>query len=157
MKRLKLFPKTFFYTLAIMVFVIGLAHILMYLLAPKMDMVISTTNNTSEEIVVGIREEKIVIQAVQKALPFSLICCLVISVICSLLFSKAIVDPIERISTVSRITGSPRRQTRMLSGIRRIISLAPTGRRRKFAKGAARMPRNRANKAARDSCSFTPT
>lgn len=98
MKRLKLFPKTFFYTLTIMIFVIVIAHILIYLLAPKMGMVVSTTDNIAEEISILIREEKIVMQAIQKALPFSLICSLVISVIFSLLFSKAIVTPIERIS-----------------------------------------------------------
>lgn len=98
MKRLKLFPKTFFYTLTIMIFVIVIAHILIYLLAPKMGMSISTTDNIAEKITVDIREEKIVMQAIQKALPFSLICSFVISVICSLLFSKAIVAPIEKIS-----------------------------------------------------------
>lgn len=98
MKKLKLFPKTFFYTLTIMIFVIVIAHILIYLLAPQMGMVISTADNIAEEITVNIREEKIVMQAIQKAFPFSLICSLVISVICSLLFSKAIVAPIERIS-----------------------------------------------------------
>jgi len=40
MRRLKLFPKTFFYTLTIMIFVIVTAHILIYLLAPKMGIVI---------------------------------------------------------------------------------------------------------------------
>lgn len=98
MKRLKLFPKTFLYTLALMVFVIVIAHILMYLLAPKMDMVFSTADDTAEVISFSIQEEKIVMQAIQRALPLSLICSLVISVICSLLFSKAIVAPIERIS-----------------------------------------------------------
>ena len=98
MKRLKLFPKTFLYTLALMVFVIVTAHILIYLLAPQMGMVVTTADNIAEEITVSIREEKIVMQAIQKALPFSLICSLVISVICSLLFSKAIVVPIEGIS-----------------------------------------------------------
>ncbi len=98
MKRLKLFPKTFFYTLALMVFVIVLAHILIYFLAPRMDIALTTTDYISEEISVSVREEKIIMQAIQRALPFSLICCVVISVICSLLFSKAIVSPIESIS-----------------------------------------------------------
>ena len=101
MKRLKLFPKTFFYTLASMVFVIVIAHILIYLLAPRMGMTITitdTTTNTAEALAVGIGEEKIVMQAIQNALPYSLICSFVISVICSFLFSKAIVAPIERIS-----------------------------------------------------------
>lgn len=98
MKRLKLFPKTFFYTLALMVFVIVIAHILMYLLAPQMGMVISTTDKNDGEILVGIHEEKIVMQAIQKALPLSLICSFIISIICSLLFSKTIIDPIKSIS-----------------------------------------------------------
>lgn len=101
MKKLKLFPQTFFYTLTIMIFVIVIVHILIYLLAPQMGMVISTADNIAEEITVNIREEKIVMQAIQKALPFSLICSLVISVICSLLFSKAIAAPIERISAAT--------------------------------------------------------
>lgn len=98
MKKLKLFPKTFFYTLTIMIFVIVTAHILIYLLAPKMGIVISTTDHIAEKITVDIREEKIVMQAIQKALPVSVLCSLVISVMCSLLFSKVIVAPIERIS-----------------------------------------------------------
>ena len=98
MKRLKLFHKTFFYTLALMVFVVVTAHILIYLLAPRMDMVFTTADDAAEVISISIHEEKIVMQSIQKALPFSLICCLVISVICSVLFSRAITGPIERIS-----------------------------------------------------------
>lgn len=101
MKKLKIFPKTFLYTLALIVFVVVVAHILIYLLVPRMSMTITvadTATNTAEELEVGIGEEKIVLQAIQNALPFSLICCLLISVIFSLLFSKAIVAPIERIS-----------------------------------------------------------
>ena len=98
MKRLKLFPKTFFYTLALLVFVVVVAHILIYLLAPKMDIVFTTSNTAAEMFSFGIHEEKIVMQAIQKALPFSLVSCLVISVLCSLLFSKTIVGPIKSIS-----------------------------------------------------------
>ena len=98
MKRLKLFPKTFFYTLGILCFVVVIAHILMVLLAPKMGMVLTPANNTEEIITFSVHEEKIVMLAIQRALPFSLICCLLISVICSLLFSKTIVGPIESIS-----------------------------------------------------------
>lgn len=98
MKKLRLFPKIFLYTLALMVFVIVIAHLLIYLLAPKMDMVFTTADNAAEMISVSIHEGKIIMQAIRKALPFSLVCCLIISVICSLLFSKAIVGPIERIS-----------------------------------------------------------
>lgn len=98
MKRLKLFPKTFFYTLTLMVFVIVIAHILIYLLVPRMGIVFTAPNDFTSEITVSIHEERIVMLAMQRALPFSLVCCIVISVICSLLFSKAIVDPIKLIS-----------------------------------------------------------
>lgn len=103
MKRLKLFPKTFFYTLTILIVVIVTAHILIYLFVPRMGMVISAADNMAEDITIGIHidEEKIVMQAIQKALPFSLACSLVLSVVCSLLFSKAIVAPIERISAAA--------------------------------------------------------
>lgn len=98
MKRLKLFPKTFFYTLGLMLFVVVAAHVLIYLLAPQMQLELSAADNTTERIVVSVNEAKIIMQAIQKALPLSIVCCLLISVVCSLLFSKAIADPIKRIS-----------------------------------------------------------
>lgn len=101
MKKLKLFPKIFLYTMALMVFIFVIAHILIYLLAPRMGITITisdTVTNTVEALEVGSGEGKIVMQAIQNALPFSLICCLIISVACSLAFSKAIAAPIEGIS-----------------------------------------------------------
>ena len=98
MKRLKLFPKTFFYTLGLMLFVVVIAHILIYLLAPHMQLELSSTQNSLDHIIVSVNESKIVMQSIQKALPISLLCCLFISIVCSLLFSKAIADPIKRIS-----------------------------------------------------------
>ena len=38
MKRLKLFPKIFLYTLGIMLFVVTVTHGLIYLLAPRMQL-----------------------------------------------------------------------------------------------------------------------
>lgn len=98
MKKLKLFPKTFLYTLALMLFIVIIAHALIYLLAPQMQLELSTTDDITERIVLSVNEAKIIMQAVQKALPISLVCSLLISVICSLLFSKAIADPIKKIS-----------------------------------------------------------
>lgn len=94
MKRLKLFPKIFLYTLTIMLFVVVVTHGLIYLLAPRMQLAVST----SDDVVVSIRQEQFVTEAVEKALPITLSCSLMISVICSLLFSKAIADPIKKIS-----------------------------------------------------------
>ena len=44
-------------------------------------------------------QEQFVTEAVEKTMPISLSCSLLISVVCSLLFSKAIADPIKKIST----------------------------------------------------------
>ena len=95
MKRLKLFPKIFLYTMSIMLFVVVVTHGLIYLLAPRMQLAVSTL----DDVVISIRQEQFVIEAVEKALPISLSCSLLISVVCSLLFSKAIADPIKKIST----------------------------------------------------------
>ena len=94
MKQLKLFPKIFLYTLAIMLLVVVVIHGLIYLLAPQMQLAVSIP----DDVVVSIRQEQFVTEAVKKALPISLSCSLLISVICSLLFSKAIADPIKKIS-----------------------------------------------------------
>lgn len=94
MKRLKLFPKIFLYTLGIMLFVVVITHGLIYLLAPQMQLALST----QDDYVVSINQAKFITEAVTKALPISLSCSLLISVVCSLLFSKAIADPIKRIS-----------------------------------------------------------
>ncbi len=94
MKRLKLFPKIFLYTMSIMLLVVVVTHGLIYLLAPRMQLAVSTP----EDVVVSIRQEQFVTEAVEKALPITLSCSLLISVICSLLFSKAIADPIKKIS-----------------------------------------------------------
>ncbi len=94
MRRLKLFPKIFLYTLSIMLFVSVVTHGLIYLLAPRMQLALST----QDDVVISVREEQFVTEAVEKALPVSLGCSLLISVVCSLLFSKAIADPIKRIS-----------------------------------------------------------
>ena len=94
MKRLKLFPKIFLYTLAIMLFVVVVTHGLIYLLAPRMQLAVST----SDDVVISIRQEQFVTEAVEKALPISLSCSLMISIVCSLIFTKAIADPIKKIS-----------------------------------------------------------
>ena len=94
MKRLKLFPKIFLYTMSIMLFVVVVTHGLIYLLAPRMQLAV----RTQEDVVVSIRQEQFVTEAVEKALPITLRCSLLISAVCSLLFSKAIADSIKKIS-----------------------------------------------------------
>ena len=94
MKGLKLFPKIFLYTMSIMLLVVVIIHVLIYLLAPRMQLAMSTL----DDVVISIRQEQFVAEAVEKALPISLSCSLLIAVVCSMLFSKAIVNPIKKIS-----------------------------------------------------------
>lgn len=98
MRRSKLFSKIFLYTLGIMFFIVLVTHGLIYWLAPRMQFEMSGSKDTAGMVVVSINQAKFVTQAVVKALPFSLGCSLLISVLCSLLFSKVITDPMKKIS-----------------------------------------------------------
>lgn len=98
MKRLKLFPKIFLYTFGIMLFIIVIAHGLIYILAPQMQFEVSTAEAIPEMVTVSVNQAKFVAEAVIKALPISLSCSLIISAVCSLLFSKAVTNPIKKIS-----------------------------------------------------------
>ena len=60
MKRLKLFPKIFLYTLAIMLFVVVVTHGLIYLLAPRMQLAVSTP----DDVVISIRQEQFLLPSV---------------------------------------------------------------------------------------------
>lgn len=94
MNRLTLFPKIFLYTMSILLLVIAVTHGLIYLLAPRLQLAL----NTPDDLVVSIRQEQFVADAVAKALPVSFGCSLLISIVSSLLFSKAIAGPIRKIS-----------------------------------------------------------
>lgn len=101
MKQLKIFPKTFVYTLGLMLFIVGIAHMLLYLFTkpewlaisidPQIEMSVSTSLNVTDYIT----------RAVMKALPFSLICCVIIAVACSFWFSGKFTVPIKHISMVT--------------------------------------------------------
>lgn len=98
MKRLKIFPKMFLYTFAVMLLIIAIAHISIYLFAPQMILSFNTMSVEGVEIENVQVSSSIVESAIIKALPFSLICCVLVSFACSLLFSKAITVPLEHIS-----------------------------------------------------------
>ena len=55
MKRLKILPKIFLYTFSIMVFIIIAAHLILYLLAPRIaiDYTPSVISNQSEYVLDG--------------------------------------------------------------------------------------------------------
>ena len=79
MKRLKMLPKIFLYTFSIMVFIIIAAHLILYLLAPRIaiDYTSSVISNQSEYVLDGsIDPLQFVSQAIWQALPFSVFCLL---------------------------------------------------------------------------------
>lgn len=102
MKRLRLFPKTFIYTLGLLLFIIVIAHILLYFLAPKMQIEFSSKESAANRITIEIREEKIVMETVKKALPYSFIGCFAVSAVCSFFYARAIAKPVEQISAVTQ-------------------------------------------------------
>ncbi|OZV10345.1 two-component sensor histidine kinase [Tissierella sp. P1] len=98
MKRLKLFPKIFFYTLVLMLAITLLASGIIYLLAPIMN-----DGGTLVEDIPGIAQVYIprnpeISNVILRSLSYSITICIVVSLICAFFFSKAITKPIKHIS-----------------------------------------------------------
>ena len=107
MKRLKLFPKIFIYTLFLMLMIALLASAMFYLLAPIMASDNLLTPG-SVGAIPGIASTSIprneeITKAVLGSLPYTMGICVVISLISAFLFSRAITKPIKHIvdTTVS--------------------------------------------------------
>ena len=101
MKKLKIFPKTFLYSLAIMLLIVGVAHLILYLLLPQMviDFVTSeTTGNVSLTIAESYEPAGLMKSAMLRALPLSVICCVFLSVLCAYFFSKGTTSSIRQLS-----------------------------------------------------------
>ena len=102
MRRLKIYPKTFFYTLGLMLFIVLVAHALLYFLAPQVPLELSPSHGHGDaQMLLKFNLTPYIKQTIWKVLPASLGCCVVISVLCSLLFSKQITVPIKKLSAVA--------------------------------------------------------
>ena len=101
MRRMKLFPRLFLYTLALLTLVVLAAHGLLHLLAPRMQLSLTLP----EDLVVSVHPSRLVAQAVARALPWSLGCSLILSALGSFLLSRAIAGPVEQISAAARRMG----------------------------------------------------
>ncbi len=99
---MKIFPKTFLYTLGLMLFIVGIAHLLLYLFTKPEWLVISVSPHDELTLNTSLNVANYVTQAVLKALPLSLICCVVISIACSFVFSRKITVPIKQIGAVTQ-------------------------------------------------------
>ena len=102
MKKLKLFPKTFLYTLGLMLFIILIAHGLFYFLTPRM--VLNMELKPQSGVIAyeaSFNVLPFVTQAIRRVLPISLAVSFLISAACSLWFSKKLTKPIKHISAVT--------------------------------------------------------
>ncbi len=105
MKKLKIFPKTFLYTFALMIFIVALAFGLIYFFAiqrtaDEAPVYIKMADGTTREISTVLRQSAVT-SIIVNAFPLSLLCCIFASLICSLLYSKVFTVPIKRISSVT--------------------------------------------------------
>lgn len=101
MKNMKIFPKTFLYTLGTMVFIVIAAHLLLYLLAPRLAVEFVSADGVENSSILlsgSIDSFQFVARSIKKALPVSLLCCMFLSVVCSYFFSKGVTIPVRQIS-----------------------------------------------------------
>lgn len=102
MKRLKIYPKTFVYTLGLLLFIVLVAHALLYFLTPQVPLELSNSPEAGDMALTGkFNLTPYIKQMILRVLPISLGCCILISVLCSLLFSKQITVPVKQISAAT--------------------------------------------------------
>ncbi|EOS29163.1 MAG: HAMP domain-containing histidine kinase [Lachnospiraceae bacterium] len=101
MKQMKIFPKTFLYTLGLMLFIVGIAHLLLYIFTKPEWLVISVSPHDELSFNTSLNVAVYVTQTVLRALPISLACCVIISIACSFVFSRKITVPIKQIGAVT--------------------------------------------------------
>ena len=80
---------------------VGIAHLLLYLFTKPEWLVISVSPHDELSLYTSLNVTDYVTQTVLKALPLSLICCVVISIACSFVFSRKITVPIKQIGAVT--------------------------------------------------------
>lgn len=102
MKKLKLFPKIFIYTLALLLLMTLLSSATIYLLAPLLgeDGILSPggyVDGISVITTAGIPRNAEIAHTILRSLPYSIAICILISLICAYFFSKAITQPIKNI------------------------------------------------------------
>ena len=98
MKKLKLFPKIFIYTFLVMLVVTLAAHLFLYIFAPQMQINTSRFMENGVMMESSLNTDWMIQSAIFKALPVSLTCSAIVSLICSLIFSRAMTVPIKQIS-----------------------------------------------------------
>lgn len=99
MKR-KLFYKIFAFTFGMMFLITVLAHVLIFVIAPSENILITSATITNSDVYAfsEVDMPRLITQTILKSFPLSILCCTVISLFFSFLFSKGITTPILSIS-----------------------------------------------------------
>lgn len=94
--KIKLFHKTFAYTFGMMLLITIFAHTLIFLIAPKQNVLITNTliSDVGATTFSEVDMSQLIAQTILQTFPISIICCMAISLFVSLLFSKGITTPV---------------------------------------------------------------
>ncbi|MNO20086.1 Sensor histidine kinase YycG [compost metagenome] len=101
MKWGTIFTKTFLYTLGLMLFLTVISHALFYLLTPSVSFSPKVSGGSLVQAKVTLILSDYTSSIIHSVLPVSMLICFVVSVICSILYSRAITRPIRCISAVA--------------------------------------------------------
>ena len=81
-----------------MIFITIIAHVFLYLVAPQMSLDIQNKTETGIFIESSVNTSPIIKGAIVKALPFSFLCCVILSLLCAALLSRVVTTPVMQIS-----------------------------------------------------------
>lgn len=100
--KTKLFYKIFAFTFGMMLLITVLAHVLIFMIAPSENVLITSTTVTNEDVLAfsEVDMPQLITQTILKSFPLSFACCMVISLVFSFLFSKGITGPILSIEII---------------------------------------------------------
>lgn len=98
--KIKLFQKIFLFTFAMMLLIVIIAHILIFIIAPSQNVLVTSTviTNVGASAMSEVDMPRLITQTILKTFPISIFCCAIISLLFSYFFSKGITTPILSIS-----------------------------------------------------------
>ena len=100
MRKMKLFPKIFLFTFAMMLFISFIAHLLIFLIAPAQNVLVTNlvVTNAGAGALSEVDMPRLITQTMLKTFPISILCCAALSALFSYFFSRGITTPILALS-----------------------------------------------------------
>ena len=98
--KMKLFPKIFLFTLAMMLLISFVAHLLIFLIAPAQNVLVTNivVTNAGASTLAEVDMPRLITQTMLKTFPISILCCAAVSALFSYFFSRSITTPILSLS-----------------------------------------------------------